>query len=156
MLEIGQQAPAFALLDQNNKLHNLSDYQGQTILLYFYPKDDTPGCTKEACTIAEVYNDFANLGVQVFGVSADSPESHKTFADKYHLPFTLLSDPAHETIKAYGAYNEEDSSGLGIHSKRISYLISPQGTIAKAYPEVDPATHAIEILKDLGMSPEGQ
>lgn len=153
MLEVEQGAPAFSLPDQDGKVHNLEDYKGQTILLYFYPKDDTPGCTKEACTIADMYKEFENMGVKVFGVSADSTESHKAFAEKYNLPFTLLSDPTYETIKAYGAYKED---GSDIHTARISYLISPQGTIAKSYPDVDPAGHAMEILKDLGWNAIGE
>lgn len=150
MLPIGAIAPEFTLLDQDGREQTLSSYRGQTVLLYFYPKDDTPGCTKEACTIADAYHDFKRLGVTVFGVSADSPESHKAFAEKYELPFRLLSDPNHEVIKAYDAYSEADlGEGLGIHTKRISYLIDTEGKILKVYPEVDPATHAVEILKDL-------
>ncbi len=156
MLSTEQVVPNFSLLDQDGVMHNLEDYKGKTILLYFYPKDDTPGCTKEACAIADVYNEFEKMNVKVFGVSADSPESHKAFAEKYNLPFTLLSDSNHETIKAYGAYYEEDATGLGIHSKRISYLISPEGKVIKAYPEVDPASHALEILQDLGASRDRQ
>ena len=150
MLEVGQVAPEFSLADQDGQMCNLSDYKGQTILLYFYPKDDTPGCTKEACTIAEVYNEFEELGVKVFGISADGQESHKAFAEKYHLPFRLLSDPDHTVIKAYGAYVESDS---GVHTARVSYLISPQGTVSKSYPDVEPAGHALQILQDLGWTP---
>jgi peroxiredoxin Q/BCP len=149
MLENGQVAPIFSLLDQDGTRHNLPDYHGQKVLLYFYPKDDTPGCTQEACAIAEVYDDFNTHGVKVFGVSADDPASHKAFALKYNLPFTLLSDPNFEAIKAYGAYEEEDASGLNIHSRRVSYLIDEEGKIEKVYPEVDPATHAHTILADL-------
>ncbi len=149
MLAPGNTAPNFSLQDQHGQTHDLSAYQGQKIVLYFYPKDDTPGCTKEACAIADVYSDFERLGVKVFGVSADSPESHQAFAAKYSLPFTLLSDPDHEAIKAYGAYQEEDASGSGIHTRRVTYLIDEEGRINKAYPEVDPATHALEILRDL-------
>ncbi len=149
MLTPGTLAPHFALFDQNGETHELSAYRGRKVVLYFYPKDDTPGCTKEACAIADVYGDFERLGVTVFGVSADSPESHRAFAEKYSLPFTLLSDPERAVIKAYGAYQETDPSGSGIHTRRVTYLIDEEGNIAKAYPEVDPATHALEILKDL-------
>lgn len=150
MLEKGQSAPEFTLTDQDGQMHSLADYKGKKVVLYFYPKDDTPGCTTEACTIAEVYEEFTKRDVKVVGVSADNAASHKAFAHKYNLPFTLLSDPSFEVIKAYGAYKEEDTSGLGIHSNRISYIIDEEGNILKAYPEVDPATHADTILADLG------
>lgn len=130
--------------DQHGEIHRLSDHRGQTLLLYFYPKDDTPGCTKEACAIADVYSDFERGGVTVFGVSADSPESHLAFAKKYNLPFTLLSDPERSVIKAYGAAKSEAAG-----TKRISYLIAPDGTVARAYPNVDPAAHALQILTGL-------
>lgn len=142
MLNKNDIAPNFSLLDQNNATITLSDFKGQHVLVYFYPKDDTPGCTKESCMIAEIYNDFTKKNVKVIGISKDSPASHKKFADKYNLPFTLLSDPKQETIHSYGA------DGI-IFNKRISFLISPQGTILKIYPKVDPATHALEILNDL-------
>ena len=149
MLATGQKAPSFSLTDQDGQVHQLSDYAGQKVLLYFYPKDDTSGCTTEACAIAAVYDEFENAGVKVLGVSADDAASHKAFAAKNNLPFTLLSDPNFNTIKAYGAFKEEDTTGLGIHSHRISYLIDEGGDILKAYPEVDPATHAHTILADL-------
>lgn len=150
MLEKGQSAPLFSLVDQNGQIHSLADYKGKKVVLYFYPMDDTPGCTTEACTIRDVYNDFASKGVVVFGVSADDATSHKAFAEKFSLPFTLLSDPTFETIKAYGAYVEEGTTGLGIHSNRITYIIDEEGNIFKSYMEVDPATHAHTILSDLG------
>lgn len=143
MLSIGSQAPAFTLPDQDSKSVSLSDFLGQNVLLYFYPKDDTPGCTKEACMITEVYDDFQKKGIVVLGVSADSPASHAKFREKYHLPFTLLSDPDKEVIKAYGAHG-------GLMTRRISYLIGPDGILLKAYPKVDPASHAMEILSDIG------
>lgn len=140
MLKEGAKIIDFNLIDQNRVEHKLSDYKGR-VLLYFYPKDDTPGCTKEACMITEVYDDFKKAGIAVLGVSSDSPESHKKFADKYSLPFTLLSDPKKKVIKEYGA-----SSAL--FTKRISYLIE-NGVIIKVYPKVDPASHAVEILKEI-------
>ena len=142
MLEIGTLAVDFKLFDQNSKEHSLSDYRGNYVLIYFYPKDDTPGCTKEACAIRDAYNDFERAGIKVFGISADSPASHKKFSEKYNLPFILLSDPKKEVIKAYGATN-------GIFTKRISYLVGPEGIILKVYPKVDPTTHGGEILKDV-------
>ena len=142
MLTIKTLAPDFTLLDQNGIEHSLHAQRGHYTLVYFYPKDDTPGCTKEACTIAEMYKDFESNGTKVFGISADSIESHKKFAEKYNLPFTLLSDPTKETIKAY------EADGM-LFIKRISYLIDAEGMIAKAYEKVDPAHHGAEILADI-------
>ena len=150
MLEIGQKAPEFSLPDQNNTTRTLQDLKGKWALIYFYPKDDTPGCRKEACTIAEVYNDFNALNIAVVGVSKDSHESHKRFAEKYSLPFTLLSDRTGDMIEAYKAQGEKSMFGrrcIGI--KRVSYLIDKEGMIARVYPDVDPATHAFQILKDV-------
>jgi peroxiredoxin Q/BCP len=150
MLKVGKKAPLFSLLDQQSNTHTLKQYAGQWVLIYFYPKDDTPGCTKEACTIAEVYKDFKRLKVAVLGVSKDSPKSHQKFALKYNLPFTLLSDPDMAMITKYGAFKEKSMFGKPVRSTlRISYLIAPDGTIAKVYPEVDPANHAMELLKDI-------
>ena len=142
MLDIKTPAPNFKLLDQNGKEHTLAYHRGSYVLIYFYPKDDTPDCTKEACTIRDMYKDFESNGVKVFGISADSVESHKKFAEKYQLPFTLLSDPKKEVIKAYGADG-------AIFNKRISYLVGLNGMIEKVYPKVDPTTHGLEILKDI-------
>ncbi len=142
MLEINTKAPDFKLLDQEGKEHLLSNYHDSYVLVYFYPKDDTPGCTKEACTIRDMYKDFESNGVKVFGISADSVESHKEFAEKYGLPFTILSDPKKEIIKAYGANGT-------LWTKRISYLLGPENIILKTYPQVDPAHHGAEILKDI-------
>lgn len=150
MLSVSETAPNFTLPDQANETHTLSDYRGSWVLVYFYPKDDTPGCTKEACTIAEVYNEFESLGITVFGVSKDSPASHQKFAEKYNLPFTLLSDESGAMIEAYGAIKEKSMFGKiyqGI--VRMSYLINPDGQIAAVYPKVDPASHALEILADV-------
>lgn len=142
MLEIKTIAPDFKLLDQDGQMQSLFSHKGGFVLVYFYPKDDTPGCTKEACTIRDAYKDFESNGVKIFGISADSVESHKKFAEKYELPFTLLSDPTKEVITAYGA------NGFPFN-KRISYLIGPDGMIVKVYPQVDPAHHGVEILKDI-------
>jgi thioredoxin-dependent peroxiredoxin len=152
MLKIGRKAPAFTLVDQNNETHTLKQYAGTWTLIYFYPKDDTPGCTKEACMIADVYKDFKRLKVTVLGVSKDTPRSHKKFAEKYNLPFTLLSDPTMEMMDKYGAFAEKKMYGKTVRGTlRISYLINPEGKIAKVYPAVDPANHALELLKDIKM-----
>lgn len=118
--------------------------------MYFYPKDDTPGCTKEACAITDVYGDFKKLGVVVLGVSKDSPKSHKKFATKYNLPFTLLSDVDIAVAELYGAWQEKTMFGKTVLGMlRISYLIDVEGKIVKVYPNVDPANHALQILKDV-------
>ncbi len=142
MLSINSIAPSFTLTAQDNASYSLEQFRGKYVLLYFYPKDDTPGCTKEACMIRDQFGEFEKLGIVVLGVSADSPERHKEFADKYHLPFLLLADTQKEAIKAYQA------DGL-LFTKRISYLIDPKGVIINVYPDVDPAIHAGEILKDV-------
>ena len=143
MLTQGLIAPDFKLPDQNGEVHSLLQYRGRYVLIYFYPKDDTPGCTTEACTIRDLYADFESNNVKVLGISADTSASHKKFSDKYNLPFTLLADTKKSVIKAYDA----NKTPIGI--KRISYLIAPDGTIAKAYPKVTPADHGVEILKDI-------
>jgi peroxiredoxin Q/BCP len=140
-LEINTKAPDFKLLDQDSVEHTLAQYLGQNILIYFYPKDNTPGCSKEACGVRDNYSEFDKLGLKVFGVSHDTPESHKKFVEKYALPFTLLSDPSKEMIKSYGAG--------GMMTRRVSYLIGKDGTVLKYYPKVDPTTHAEEILNDI-------
>ena len=142
MIEAGKKAPDFTLKDQNGTIHVLSRNRGTYVLVYFYPKDDTPGCTIEACAIRDLNVVFIRNEIKVFGVSADTSESHKAFAEKYSLPFTLLSDPEQEVIKAYDAKDT-------ISTKRISYLIGPLGNIVKNYPDVDPVHHAEEILKDV-------
>ncbi|MFA6105084.1 MAG: peroxiredoxin [Patescibacteria group bacterium] len=134
-------APDFTLLATDGEKHTLSNYRGQWILLYFYPKDDTPGCTKEACSFRDNLPNFDKLGVKVFGISADSPESHKKFINKYGLNFILLSDEEKSVIKTYEAGS--------VFTKRISYLIDPDGKIFKAYEKVNPSEHAAEVLKDL-------
>ncbi|MBP9815708.1 peroxiredoxin [Candidatus Woesebacteria bacterium] len=130
-------APNFELLDQDNVIHTLSDYAGSWLLVYFYPKDDTPGCTKEACAFRDMSSEFAKRGIKVVGISKDTVTSHRKFADKFELPFTLLSDPEKTTIQAYNAWGE-----------RKSFLIDPQGNIVKEYPKVTPDQHAEEILTD--------
>jgi peroxiredoxin Q/BCP len=142
MIKQGDQAIDFLAIDQNNQEHKLTDYRGNWVLLYFYPKDNTPGCTKEACAIRDVFSEFKKANVIVLGVSKDSVNSHQKFAQKYQLPFTLLVDKDKEISKKYQA------EGL---FKRISYLINPQGYIAKIYPKVKPEEHAQEVLSDLAI-----
>lgn len=141
MIEAKTLAPDFTLMDQDGKSHTLSQYKGKNVLVYFYPMDDTPGCTKEACSIRDSYQELTKLDLQVFGISPDSIESHKKFAEKYKLPFTLLSDPNKEVVGKY------DADGAWV--QRISYLINKEGEIIKTYPKVSPATHAAEIYEDL-------
>jgi thioredoxin-dependent peroxiredoxin len=150
MLAVGTTAPDFTLPDQDGKEHTLSSYVGRWVLLYFYPKDMTPGCTKEACMIRDTFPRFEQLHAHVFGVSADSVESHKKFRDAYDIPFPLLSDTEKKMIEAYGVWGEKKMMGrvyMGI--KRVSYLINPEGIIAKAYASVKPEVHAEEVLADL-------
>ncbi|MEZ4180609.1 MAG: thioredoxin-dependent thiol peroxidase [Candidatus Doudnabacteria bacterium] len=150
MLKINQLAPSFTLLDQNQKSHKLSDYKGEWLLIYFYPKDDTPGCTTEACEIRDNWNGFKKLKTKVIGISKDSPESHQKFAQKYQLPFTLLADPETKVIQKYDAWQEKSMYGkkyMGI--VRSSVLINPKGKIAKIYPKVKPKDHAEEVINDI-------
>lgn len=150
MLAIGKKAPGFDLPDQDNKKHKLSDYDGKWRVIYFYPKDNTPGCTKEACAIAEVYEDFGKAGVKVFGVSKDSPASHKKFAEKFNLPFTLLSDESKKMMEKYGAWQERSMYGRKyMGTARITYVIDPDGKVAAVYPKVTPTRHALQLLNDL-------
>lgn len=150
MLNVGKKAPTFKLFDQDGILHTHKEFMDTWSIMYFYPKDDTPGCTKEACAIADVFKDFKRQGVTVYGMSKDTVKSHKKFATKYNLPFTLLSDETMETINKYGAFAEKKMYGKTVRGTlRISYLIDPEGKIAKVYPEVDPANHALELLKDI-------
>lgn len=147
----GSVAPDFTLLDQDGMPHTLSDYRGKRVLLYFYPKDDTPGCTKEACMLRDALPDFARLDAVVFGVSADSVKSHKKFADKYRLPFTLLADEEKDVVTRYGVWGRKKMMGReydGIF--RTSFLIAPDGTVERVYENVKPETHAADVLADLG------
>ncbi len=149
-LKLNQKAPDFKLPDQNGKEHKLSDCAGKWVLLYFYPKDDTPGCTKEACGIRDNFPAFKKMKAVVLGVSADSSASHVKFADKYKLPFTLLSDEKKEVLEKYGVWGKKKFMGreyMGI--SRTSFLINPLGKIAKIYENVKPEIHAEEVLKDL-------
>lgn len=143
-------APEFALPDQNGKIHRLSDYLGQWVVVYFYPKDDTPGCTKEACSFRDNQNELQKQSVVVLGISKDSVASHKKFAIKYHLNFTILSDESRETIQAYNAWGVKKMFGhTSEGTLRKTYLIDPQGEIKKVYEKVNPLHHAEEILADI-------
>lgn len=141
MLSPSNLAPNFQAPDQNGNIHTLSDFQGKYLILYFYPKDDTPSCTKEACSFQDNYHYLLNLGVQIIGVSADSIDSHLNFANKYHLTFPLLSDPQKNIIQSYQAG--------GLLTKRITYLINPKGLIQKVYPNVNPTTHSQELIDEI-------
>ena len=149
-LQVGQKAPEFTLSDQDGKEHKLSDFLGRWVLLYFYPKDDTPGCTTEACTIRDNFPHFEKSELIVLGVSVDSVKSHKKFAEKYHLPFTLLSDEEKKVVEAYGVWQKRKFMGREfMGTVRSSFLIDPEGKIAKIYEEVKPDKHAAEVLSDV-------
>lgn len=141
MLTINIPAPDFTLSDQSGQSHQLSKYRGHWVLLYFYPKDDTPGCTAEACAIRDAWADFKKAGIEVFGISHDKVATHADFASKYQLPFTLLADTDKSVITAYEAK-------AGFLTRRVSYLINPEGIIAKLYTKVEPSEHAQQILAD--------
>jgi len=150
MIQEGQKAPAFTLPDQDGNTHLLSDYAGKKVLLYFYPKDDTPGCTTEACNFRDGYEGFQSKGLVILGVSADSVEKHKKFAGKYDLPFPLLSDEDHKVCEAYGVWQEKNFMGrkyMGI--MRQSFLIDEKGNIEKIYENVKPKEHAEEVIGDV-------
>jgi peroxiredoxin Q/BCP len=143
---VGSDAPAFNLQDQNGDWHTLADYDGQWLAVYFYPRDDTPGCTKEACNFRDNIYAFKAIGAAVVGISVDDVQSHKEFADKYKLPFTLLADVEKETASAYGVLKDYKLVKL---ASRQSFLVSPEGKIAKHYAKVDPDTHTDEVLADI-------
>jgi peroxiredoxin Q/BCP len=143
-------APNFELPDQNGQIHKLSDYRGKWIVLYFYPKDATPGCTKQACSFRDGREYLENAGAVVLGISKDSIESHKKFAEKHDLNFTLLSDTSAETIRAYGSWGKKKFMGKEYEGiKRNTYLINPNGEIVKTYENVNPITNIKEVYKDL-------
>lgn len=149
MLKIGDKAPEFSLQDQYGHVHTLSDYKGSKVLLYFYPKDDTPGCTTEACNFRDGYEMFKNSGLVILGISKDSVKSHKKFADKFSLPFPILSDESTETIQKYGAWRKKKFMGREyMGTERISFLIDGNGTIEKVYEQVKPGEHAEEVKID--------
>lgn len=143
-------APQFELPDQNGNIHKLSDYLGRWLVVYFYPKDDTPGCTKEACSFRDNTQKFKKLGVEVIGISKDSVSSHKKFEKKYSLNFQLLSDPEHKIIEAFGAWGRKKFMGREYDGVfRNTYIVNPQGEIFRTYEKVNPLTHSSQILQDL-------
>lgn len=140
----------FELPDQNGKVHRLSDYSGQYLVVYFYPKDDTPGCTVEACSLRDNYRVLEKLGVQIIGISKDSVKSHEKFAVKYNLNFPILSDESLETIKEYGAWGVKKFMGREFEGVlRKTFLIDRNGEIIKVYDKVNPTKHAAEIIADV-------
>ncbi|MCX8111886.1 MAG: thioredoxin-dependent thiol peroxidase [Bacteroidia bacterium] len=147
LLAIGTEAPDFAAPDQSGRMIRLSDFRGKKVILYFYPKDDTPGCTKEACNLRDHYKELQNAGYVVLGVSADDVSSHKRFAEKYNLPFPLLADPDKSIIKAYGAWGVKKMYGKTYEgTQRITYVIDEQGRIMKVITQVKTEAHAQQIL----------
>ena len=147
MLKIGQSAPDFTLSNGNGNPVSLSDFRGKKVVLYFYPKDNTPGCTRQACAFAVSYGEFENRGITVIGISKDSVASHAKFAEKYNLPFILLSDPDRIAIEAYGVWQEKRMAGkVGMGVVRTTFIINEQGGIEKIMPKVKPDTNAAEIL----------
>lgn len=150
MLEVGTKAPDFQLLDKDGQPVRLSDFLGKKIVLYFYPRDNTPGCTRQACAFAQSYPQFQNRDVVVIGISKDSVASHLKFAQKYELPFLLLSDPELQAIQAYDVWQEKKLYGkVSMGVVRTTYLINEQGNIEKVMPKVKPDTNAAEILSYL-------
>lgn len=140
-LAVGDSAPPFALPDQDGEIHSLLDHSGQKVLVYFYPKDDTPGCTKEACGLRDAHTDYQAANIVIFGISFDTPESHQQFREKYHLPFTLLSDLDKKVATAYG------TKGVYPLAIRRSFLINEQGRIIKIITDVDVTSHSEDVLR---------
>ena len=156
MLQIGDKAPDFALQDKDGRLVRLSDFAGKRVVLYFYPRDNTPGCTRQACAFATRYQDFSAKNTVVIGVSKDSVASHLKFAQKYQLPFVLLSDPELQAIQAYGVWQEKKLYGkVSMGVVRTTYVIDAQGCIEKVMPKVKPDTNADELLAWLDQNPAG-
>ena len=150
MLEVGTKAPAFSLPDQNGTVHTLEDYKGKKIVLYFYPKDNTSGCSKQACGFAELYPQFTEKGAVVIGISKDSVASHKKFEEKFGLPFTLLSDVELAAIKAYDVWQEKNMYGkITMGVVRTTYLIDEDGVITKAFGKVKAAENPEKMLAEI-------
>ena len=150
MLTAGMKAPDFSLSDQHGNTVSLADFAGKKIVLYFYPRDNTPGCSRQACAFAGAYEDFKTMNVAVIGVSKDSVASHVKFAEKYSLPFTLLSDPELQAIQAYDVWQEKKNYGkVSMGVVRSTYIIDENGIIEKVMPKVKPDTNAAEILEYL-------
>ncbi len=152
-LSAGTEAPDFSLQDENGEVRRLSDYRGQPVVLYFYPKDDTPGCTKEACSFRDNFSIFKEQGVTILGVSPDSVKSHTKFKDKYSLPFTLLADEGHKVADQYGVWGPKKFMGKQYEGiLRTTYLIDADGKIARVFENVKPDQHSAEILEALKQS----
>lgn len=150
MLKTGTKAPAFSLPDQNGKVHTLEEYRGKKVILYFYPKDHTPGCTRQACNFGELYPQFQEKGAVVLGVSKDSVASHKKFEEKYDLPFTLLSDPGLACIQAYDVWQAKKNYGkVSMGVVRTTYLIDEEGVIVKAFGNVKAEQNPAQMLGEL-------
>lgn len=150
-IEAGQTAPDFELPDEKGKVHRLSDYRGQAVVLYFYPKDDTPGCTKEACNFRDDFSAYREAGVTILGVSADDEKSHAKFIDKYELPFTLLADTAKEVVNLYGVWGKKKMFGKEYEGVfRRTFLIDKDGKVAKVFEKVKPEGHSGEVLAAVG------
>ena len=150
MLEIGSQAPDFALTDKDGNTVRLSDFLGRKVVLYFYPKDNTPGCTRQACAFAAAYEEFRSQDIAVIGISKDSVASHRKFTEKFNLPFLLLSDPELQAIQSYGVWQEKKLYGkVSMGVVRSTFIIDAQGRLEKIMPKVKPDTNAAEILSYL-------
>jgi thioredoxin-dependent peroxiredoxin len=157
MLKEGSLAPAFTTTDANGKPIKLKDFRGEKLVLYFYPKDDTPGCTKEACSFRDAFSEFKKRGIKVFGISPDNETSHKKFTKKFQLPFTLLADTDHLIADAYGTYGQKKFMGrtyMGVH--RTTFLIDEKGKIKKIFEKVKPEDHAREVLDAFETKPGGK
>lgn len=153
MIKVGDKAPNFTLYDINNNQISLSDFLGKKIILYFYPKDNTPGCTKQACAFAAAYDDFRKMDVEVIGISKDSVKSHVKFAEKFNLPFILLADPELAAIEQYGVWQEKKMCGKTCFGVvRTTFIIDENGIIENIMPKVKPDTNAAEILEILKTS----
>ena len=153
MLKTGEKAPLFALPDQNGQMVALKDFKGKRVVVYFYPKDNTPGCTRQACAFAAAMDRYQAMGVPVIGISRDSSASHARFAQKYHLPFILLSDPEMEAIRAYDVWQEKKLYGkVSMGVVRTTYLVGTDGIIEKVWEKAKPDTNASEILEYLAES----
>jgi len=152
MLKAGDKAPDFTLFDKDGKAVSLSDFAGKRAVVYFYPRDNTPGCTRQACAFAAAYDGFRGNDIAVIGISRDSVASHQKFAEKYDLPFILLSDPDLTAIQAFGVWQEKKLYGkVSMGVVRSTFVISPEGMVEKVFPKAKPDTNAAEILEYLGM-----
>jgi peroxiredoxin Q/BCP len=150
MVEVGKKAPDFTLPDFKGNKHKLSDYQGKPVVLYFYPKDDTPGCTKEACSFRDNFSDYKKAGIVVLGVSVDDEKSHEKFVNKYELPFTLLSDKNKKVVEKYGVWKEKNMYGKKYWgTERKTFLIDEDGKIAHIFNKIKTDTHAEDVLEIL-------